>query len=123
MTRTQLCLLKERRCIVADGADLQMPKLMRHGDVRFGGEDFELRMQIEHRRGEHRRIDSIRRWTRDAIGAEHPRLCDRQVAIHNLSRIVSPVVKGVLMSVDERERREHRDCEHAEQNLQTTKRK
>jgi hypothetical protein len=116
MTRTQLCP-KELRPIGADGADLQMPQLMRYGDVRLGGEDFDLRMQRQHRRGSYRGIDSVWRWTRDAISVEHPRLSDRPVAIHLLRRLVSPVVKRVLMGVDEGERREHRDGEQTEQDL------
>jgi hypothetical protein len=122
MTRTQLCEPKERRRVVADGPYLQMPKLMGHGDIRFGSMDFDLRLQINWRLRRWR-IDPIRRWMRDAICAEHPRFRERQVAIHKPDGFVGPVVKSVLMSVNEGGRRQHRHGKHTEQNPQSTKRR
>jgi hypothetical protein len=106
-----------------DGADLQMPKLMRHRNVRFGGEDFDLLAQVGRRYKRRGRIDSIRGWAYDAISPDRPGLRKCQMAAFLANRFVGPVVKSVLMCVDERECREHRDAKHTEQHLQCTKRR
>jgi hypothetical protein len=95
-----------------------MPKLMRDRNVRLGGDDFDLLTQVRRRQRRSRWINPIRCGTGDTIGADRPRLRERQMSAHCADGFVSPVVRGVLMSVDEWERREHRDADSAEQNLQ-----
>ncbi len=122
MTRVQLCG-PIRRHIVVDGTYLEMPKLMQYRNVSFGGENLDLQTQKRSRRRRRRRIDSNRCWRCDAIGADHPRLRERYMAGRQTNGFVCPVVKGVVMSMDERERREHRDAENAEQDLQGAERR
>lgn len=106
-----------------DGTDLEMPKLMRDLNVCLGGEDFDLLTEVGRSYRWRRRIDSIRRWACDAIGADRLRLSNGNMTVYQANRFIRPVMRGVLMGVDEGKRREHRDAENAEQNLQRTKRK